>query len=895
MGTERFVMSLDQVGRHDVQRVGGKGANLGELTRAGLPVPDGFCLTTKAFRRFLDAVDAAGLVADLARAGPADADARRQLAAMLRARIESGAFPVDIEEGLVSAWQRILDSAPCAVRSSATLEDLATASCAGQHETVLHVRERDSLLRAVRQCWASLFSDRALAYRARNRLDDDRVQMAVIVQRMVAAETAGVLFTLNPLSARTDEILIEASYGLGEAVVSGRVTPDRLIVRKEPLRVTERTLSNKTIEITLDERGGVREEPVATERAALAALPDEAAERLARLGLAAEQLFGAPQDLEWAVVGGAVFVLQSRPVTGSAVPPAADDRQVWTNMNVGEILPDVVSPLTWSVLQRTVMRMFQQILATIGLDLGQSPLLGLVGGRVYFNLNTTIAMVRAVPFGGRIEDVTSSLGGLHADLERTGGLAAIEANLPPIALSWMTMLRRLPLALRTWLRRHSTFERRLAQFAARLAQLNGRNLGALGEASLIAEFDVCVGDLWNDFEPLAGHALVGVTHVNTLEAVCARWFPGEPSVANQLLTGMGGMSSAEAGLDLWRLAVAARQQAEVERVLLAGGDFDATRTRLASTEEGCAFLARWDAFMTHHGHHARGEIELMNPRWSEEPDFVLEQVRSYLSDTDGKDPLALHAAQVRMRIQRTGVLRQRLRNPAKRVVFDVLVRRAQRGILYRENAKSEWVRLTAHERQVALEVGRRLATRGALERPDDVFFLGLDELHLSGAGVHSPDLRRLVVARRKEMERNLSIRPPAVVVGRFDPDSAISQPLDQTDRLTGLGVSPGVATGSARVILRSDAAARVLPGEILVAPFTDPGWTPYFQLAAGLVTDLGGMLSHGSIIAREYGLPAVANCARATDIIRTGDRVQVDGTRGEVRILPPEPVRGPTR
>ena len=881
--TEQLVLRLDQIGRHDLHRAGGKAVNLSKLTRGGLPVPDGFCLTTDAFQRFMDGIDGTGLAAELERGDPSDADGRASRAALLRARIEAAPIPDEIEAALLGAWQGILHGAPCAVRSSATVEDLGAASSAGQYDSILHVRERDRLLHAVRQCWASLFSDRAVVYRARNGLGDQRVCMAVFVQRMVAAEAAGVLFTLNPLAAHTDDILIEASYGLGEAVVSGRVTPDRLVVSRTPLRVTERTVSSKSLEITLDERGGVREQAVAPERAAAAALPDEAAERLARFALTAEHLLGGPQDLEWALAGAQVFVLQSRPITRSAPPTASDDRQVWTNMNVGEILPDVVSPLTWSIIQRTVQPLFARLLAAFGLDLEQTPLLGLMGGRVYFNLNTVIAAVRALPFGHRM-DVTSALGGLHGDLERSGALAAIEQNLPTVAWSWAAILRRLPVAVGWWALRRSTSERRLKLFTERLAERRRQNLGMLGDAALVAELDLCIGDLWNDLAPIASDALVGTSYVNALDTICASWFPGEP-IANQLLTGMGGMSSAEAGLDLWRLAVAAREHTDVEHALRAGGDFGATRARLTTTQLGRAFLSRWDAFMTRHGHHARGEIELMNARWSDEPDFVLEQVRSYLSNAHGKDPLALHAAQARARVERCAALRARLRTPITRMLFDSLLRRAQRGIVFRENAKNEFVRLSAHERQVALELGRRRAARGALEHSDDVFFLSLDELRDAAAG-RAADLRPSVRDRRAELERHRSMRPPAVIVGRYEPARVEPQSLDaHTDRLMGLGVSPGVVCGSARVILRSDAGERVLPGEILVAPFTDPGWTPYFQLAAGLVTDLGGTLSHGSIIAREYGLPAVVNVARATLVIRTGDQLQVDGTRGEVRIL----------
>jgi phosphohistidine swiveling domain-containing protein len=307
---------------------------------------------------------------------------------------------------------------------------------------------------------------------------------------------------------------------------------------------------------------------------------------------------------------------------------------------------------------------------------------------------------------------------------------------------------------------------------------------------------------------------------------------------------------------------------------------------LGGVDGGADFLARWDEFMARHGHHARGEIELMNRRWSDDPDYVLAQVRSYLAHMGEKDPVATHRAQAEERAQRTAALRQRLGNPIKRMLLDFLLRRARLGVVYRENVKSEGVRLMAFVRQVAVALGRRLAARGVIEQANDVFLLPLDELARVQGDPDVTDVRALVRRRRAEFEHDVSITPPAVIVRRLDAGDVASEVVDAgTDRLSGLGVSPGVVTGPARVILHSDAHERMRPGEILVAPFTDPGWTPYFQLAAGLVTDLGGLLSHGSIVAREYGLPAVVNVGRATRIIHTGDLLQLDGTHGEVRIL----------
>jgi pyruvate,water dikinase len=877
-----LVIPLEQAGSDDRSRAGGKAANLGAMLRAGLPVPNGFCLTTDALERFLTAAGAAPLCDELRRASTAEVAAA--IAARLRAAIAAAAMPAAIEDALVAAWETDLGGAPCAVRSSATAEDLAQASFAGQLETVLNVRRREALLAAVRRCWGSLFSGRAVAYRARAALGDAGIGMAVIVQRFVAADAAGVLFTRNPLAEGADEIVIEGAYGAGEALVSGRVTPDRFVLERGSLRVLRRTVAVKPLALTPDDRGGVAETVVASDRAAAAVLDDAALSRLARLGLAAERLFGAPQDVEWAVAGGDAFVLQSRPVTTRAPAPAEGDGQVWTNMNTGEILPDVVSPLTWSVLQRSLLHLFDRLLVFLGFDLRQAPLVGIIDGRVYFNLNTTMALGRIV--GGDSFDITAALGGMHGELDAPAVRARLEQNLPRVRRSLATLLRRVPTLLAWALRHHSRrrSSRELQRIAGRVTDFRRRDLRQLDLAVLSAEVERSVGMITDVMTTVGSVAIINAAYLGVLDAAGRRWFPGE-HMANQVLTGIGGMASAEAGLDLWRLAHAAERQPAVARVLRAGEPWAVTRATLAACEGGGAFLARWDEFMTRHGHHARGEVELMNARWADEPDYVLSQVRSYLANRGGKDPVAVHRAQAAECERRVDALCGRLRNPAARAVFRWIVRRAQFGMVYRENAKSEGVRLFAHIRDGARELGARHMSSGRLERADDVFLLRFEELAALGAQTPAA-VQALVRERAAELERHRSRQPPPIVCGTAVVERAeMERTGADTDRLTGLGVSAGVASGPARVILRADTEERVLPGEILVAPFTDPGWTPYFQLAAGLVTDLGGMLSHGSIVAREYGLPAVVNVGDATRRIRTGDRLEIDGTRGEVRIV----------
>ena len=358
------------------------------------------------------------------------------------------------------------------------------------------------------------------------------------------------------------------------------------------------------------------------------------------------------------------------------------------------------------------------------------------------------------------------------------------------------------------------------------------------------------------------------------------------TLGSRLFSALGGMPTAEAGLALWRLAVLARADRDTEAAVCSGSGWPQVRATLQRTESGQRFLAAWDTFMAEHGHHCRGELELFNARWSETPDYVLGVVRGYLRSIGQSDPLENQRQLAGERERLTEQCRRRLKNPIKRWIFSHSLRRAQKLAVFREELKNQGVRQFAFARRVLLTLGQRLKEQGILSCPDDIFFLEISEIEPVAMGSAPFDWRERIESRRREYEKNLKLNPPPLVVGKFDPNTPAWPVANAGAKFfTGNPVSPGIVTGPARVILRADNHEQVLPGEILIAPFTDPAWSPYFITAAGVVVEQGGILSHGSIVAREYGLPAVTNVASATRVIRTGDLVQVDGNRGCVSIL----------
>lgn len=808
-------------------RLGGKGANLVRLVSAGFPVPGGFILTVEAYRRW--------------------------------ASSPAGRLPEEMSAPLRAALAALGDG-PVAVRSSAVAEDAADHSFAGMHETVLDVAGPDAVEDAIRRCWASARGDRAVRYRRAAGLPDDAAAMAVVVQRMVPADQAGVLFTRDPLGS--DDLVCEAVAGTGENLVSGRVTPQRWCLTRTGPTVVARPPASPLLD-------------------------DARLVALASLGLQVEAAFGGPQDLEWAVAGGRTWLLQARPITALA-PSAPEARVVWSNTNVGELLPDVCPPMSFAVVQLFVSDLFGAFLARLGLDIGSVPLLGLVGGRVYANMNAAAALLRRIP-GMRGRSYADFFGGDQAALrEALAGLR--EEDLPGTHPTAWRMALRLPGFL-FWVvsRAFRPLPAWVVGFGDEGRALAPRDPSTLPDEALPTHIRRLLSFM-SDSERSDGmaYAFVAVGSASLLARFCRRLLADtDGSVHNRLLSGLGGVASAEAALDLARLAEDARALG-LAPTLAACPTFAHLEATLDAPGAGSAaatFLARWRAFLDRHGHHARGEMDVAIPRWSEEPDFLLSAVRGCLEAPPGAGPLDVFARRARER-EELEVRCRRALGPLRRRVFDGLLVRARLGVALREGAKSEFVRRVGFCREILREAGARLVARGALEAPDDVFLLDLDELAAALGGT-LPDAGLRVARRRAELATFRACDHPPVVVGRFDPHRHVrpSQVDGNVRVFRGLSVSPGIAEGPARVILAADAGARVLPGEILVAPFTDPGWTPHFLTAAAVVMDLGGVLSHGAVVAREVGVPAVVNVGPATRCIRTGQRIRVDAFAGEVWLL----------
>ncbi len=846
----------------DRRLIGPKATSLCTLHRLGMKVPACFFLTTSAFAAHLDTNGLRSQIA--ARLDERNSQPDRMPGAIeeIHQLITHAPLTDSLREQVAAAYDR-LGAGVVAVRSSATAEDLPGHSFAGQYETVLGVTTLEGCFEAIKQCWASLWTERAYEYRRRNGIDHPQVEMAVIVQQQIEPEAAGVAFSVDPVTGSPSRMVIESCRGLGEALVSGQVSPDRILLRKKNLELIRQNL--------------VASEP---------SLYLKSAQRLGRYVRRLEKRLGVPQDVEWAIRDGVLWFLQARPITALPEPKPWEDRQVWTNLNLGEVAPDVMTPMTYTVIMLMFEPLFVPVFRLFGADARKHPPAGLVAGRVYFNINTSLAAARPFVSPARLSAMNSVFGGEQTKRFEQGEFEICDEDLPDLGFSWPRYILSWPALLRDLIaHRSSQGDKFLANFKARNDALARFDPAAATTEELTRMVTQTLHENMKDCTLL--YMWPGSVASMVFQRACRNWLgDSDQALGFRLLTAQGGMADTEAALDLWRLAARAHENKDTEAVLLGDGGWNALRPRLAATDAGQQFLAAWDQFMAAHGQHCHSELEFFSPRWAETPDYVLGLVRGYLRSMDRANPLEKQQQLAQERQRLTEQCRRRLRNPIKRWIFNGSLRQTQKLTRDRENWKNEAVRLFAGFRCIFLELGERLQQQGIFTDREDIFFLEIAEVEPVVQGRAGFDVKQRIAERRAEYERNVALTPPPVVVGRYNPQKHIAHKVDTNIKvLKGIAVSPGLVTGKARVITHPNNGQHVEAGEILVAPVTNPAWTPYFLPAAGVVMDMGGVLSHGAIIAREYGLPAVVNVGPASQIIRTGQTIRVDGDRGTVTIL----------
>lgn len=883
---------------------GGKGANLVRLTRAGFAVPPGFIIATDTYREFV----ASNGLADVIRAATEkliaeEANALENASQMIRATFAAGHMSADFTATLLTAYQRLSSDMAeghavnqpiaVAVRSSATAEDLPDMSFAGQQDSYLNIIGPKALCQAVVDCWGSLWTARAIGYRMRNGLQGTDVALAVIVQVMVPSEVSGVMFTANPLSGLLTETVIDATFGLGEALVAGLVEPDHFVADSLSGQLKQTTLGAKKISIRGQAGGGVQ---TVTENAqARPTLAEADLRRLVATGQAIQNEYGLPQDIEWALAGDQLSILQSRAITSLFPIPQVSFNPLllWFSFGAVQGLVGPLTPLGQDAIQHLVA--------------GAGKMFGLTSRPAEVNVMAPagerlwirISDVMRHPIGQHVFDrllgfIEPSIGRILRPLSDEPGLGAGQGQLK-FSTVWRLARFAVPVLARL---AHNVLdpEGARARFdadiddylrTALLAPASDR-FGRL--AALIAFMQDRIANAFQfllpKFIPIFGPSMAGLVLLTRLS--------GDPHLALEVTRGLPRNVTTEMDLALWATARAIRAEATTARVFHETQAAALAQQYLKGTLPTVA-QAALTRFMEQYGMRGVGEIDFGQLRWREDPTPVMHTLQSYLDIDPEVAPDVLFARGEQAALTAIERIATQVRHQSGGWLKEKLVRAAARRIRLlmgtRESPKFFAIRTMGLARQAMLAVGREFVEAKTIEKAEDLAFLKLSELE---ALAHAPEAPltnhwpALIAERRLVYDREQRRRQvPRVLAsdGRAFYDGLGVQ-TDTDDVISGNPVSPGVVEGVVHVVL-DPRGTHLAPGEILVCPGTDPAWTPLFMAAGGLITEVGGMMTHGSVVAREYGIPAVVGVHQATTRLKDGQRIRVDGTLGKVMVLGP--------
>jgi phosphoenolpyruvate synthase/pyruvate phosphate dikinase len=862
----RYVLGFEEVDQTQVAVVGGKAAQLAELSRIeGVRVPAGFCVTTAAFERIMAAAPSIDdRLERLTCLQPDDREAVGTLSGEVRRTIEGTAIPDDVAAAITRSLVGLGEQAAYAVRSSATAEDSPTASAAGQQDTYLNILGPAAILEHVRRCWASLFTERATTYRLWHGLDHRKVSMAVVVQQMVFPQAAGVLFTADPVTSNRKVTSVEASFGLGEGLVSGLVNADVYKVRDG--QVVDRAVAIKRLAIHASPAGGTEEQMVEPERQRQSVLTDTQITRLAKIGRRIEAHSGYPQDIEWCLADDRFWIVQSRPITTLFPIPAADDQANHVYVSVGhqQMMTDAMKPLGISVWQLTAGRSMHEAGARLFVDITRD--LASPAGRA----EVVTALGRSDPLIGDA---------LQTIIERDGFIPTLPDEDRPAG--------RLARAAQ------ATVESDPA-IVAELIERNQASIAALKREIATKSGSPLLDFIRSDieerkrilFDPRSLEVIMAAMGASWwLNEKLQAWL-GEKNAVDTLTQSVPNNVTSEMGLALLDVADAIRPHADAVAFLQNVED-ESFLEDLPTVEGGREARDAINAYLDKYGMRCVGEIDITRPRWSERPDTLVPMI---LGNVENFEPGAAKRRFEQGRLEaecKEQELLARLRDlpdgqqkaeEAKRRIDLV---RTFSG--YREYPKYGMVSRYFVYKQALLEEAGRLVQAGVLAEEEDIFYLTVQELQ---DVVRSSQVDQQLIQQRKDAFRSYqSLTPPRVltsdgeaIAGTYRRDDA------PAGALVGLAVSAGTIEGRARIILDM-ASAELQAGDILVTAYTDPSWTPLFVAIKGLVTEVGGLMTHGAVIAREYGLPAVVGVEHATELIRDGQQIRVHGTEGYVELL----------
>ncbi|MBC1918441.1 phosphoenolpyruvate synthase [Listeria booriae] len=860
-----YVLEFEKIDQTNKALVGGKGANLGECAKiSGVQVPTGFCLTTEAYQKAVSENEVLqALLHQLSAQKITNQDQISKIGQSIRALIEEIEIPREIEAEITTNLAKIGFEQAYAIRSSATAEDLPTASFAGQHDTYLNIIGKTEILKHIKKCWASLFTDRAIIYRIQNNFEHTDVQLSVVIQQMVFPSASGILFTADPITGNRKTLSIDASFGLGEALVSGLVSAD--VYKVQENTIIEKNIATKKIAIYSIKTGGTKTKSLPAAQQTNQTITDHQILQLEQLGRSIEAYFGKPQDIEWCLADDQFYIVQSRPITTLFPVPKEADKENHVYLSVGhqQMMTDPIKPLGlafYLLITPAPMR--------------------IAGGRLFVDITPNLAAPasREILINGIGQSDPLMKDAIETVVAREG---FIKTNTTEEARPIPTPSADKPIE-------------NIPEIATSLIANNEASLAKLKQTiqtkSGSAVFDLILEDI-PEFKRVLFNAdnlrvlLSAMNAATWLNEKMQEWL-GETNVADTLSQSVANNITAEMGLELLDVADAIRPYPEVIAFLQNTKDPNCLE-KLGDLQGGEAARDAITTYLDKYGMRCAGEIDISRTRWSEDPTILIPMI---LSNIKNFQPNASHQKFEQARkeaLQKEHDLLARLKNlpdgeqKAAKTKEVITVLRNLTG--YREYPKYGMINRYFVYKQALLKEAAQLVQAGIIKELEDIFYLDFEELH---EVVRTGQLDYTIITTRKaDYSQFDKLTPPRVltsdgeiITGKYKRENLPS------DAIIGLPVSSGTIEGRARVILNM-ADTNLEEGDILITPFTDPSWTPLFVSIKGLVTEVGGLMTHGAVIAREYGLPAVIGVENATTRIQDGDHIRVNGTEGYIEIL----------
>lgn len=862
-----YILDFQKIDKTKLALVGGKGSNLGELSKIeGIQVPDGFCVTTEAYKKIIeDNEEFNSLLDQLAILNGDNRKDIGQISAKIRKIIEEIAIPQDMVDEVTQYLSKFGGKNTYAVRSSATAEDLPTASFAGQQDTYLNIIGEEAILKHISRCWASLFTERSVIYRIQNNIDHRTVFLAIVIQKMIVPQASGIMFTADPVTGNRKVISIDASFGLGEALVSGLVSADNYKVSIGT--IIEKKISTKKLAIHALKEGGTKKEGISADQQNVQALTDAQILGLEKIGRTIERHFGHPQDIEFCIADGEVYIVQSRPITTLFPIPEVPDGKNHVYVSVGhqQMMMDAIKPLGLSVWQSTAGRpmytaggrLFVDIAEQLDSPEGRNMLVNVLG--------------KSDPL---MKDIFTTLIDREHKQDKTEKNAIPSPKGPP-PQDYEILKDYDPTIVNDLIKK--------SQVSIKELQRNIQTKTGLDLIDFILE-DLQLNKSSSDPQSF-GVIMTGMNAAAWINEKMNEWL-GEKNPADTLSQSIPNNVTTEMGLALLDIADVIRPYPKIVN-FLENVNHDNFLDALANFKGGDHVHDALNNFLSTYGMRCVGEIDITRTRWSEKPMSLLPLILSNVRNFEQGESRRKFEQGRERAMKKEQELLERLKQLPN---GDEKARETKRMIDlvrnlagYREYPKYAIVSRYFVYKQALFEEAERLVQADVLEKKEDINYLTLEELR---DVVRTQKVKRDSINKRKnEFAFFEKLTPPRVMTSDGEIISGnYKRENIPADALVGLSVSSGTIEGRAHVIFRME-DANLEEGDILVTPFTDPSWTPLFVSIKGLITEVGGLMTHGAVIAREYGLPAIVGVENATKLIKDGQRIRVHGTEGYVEIL----------